>query len=423
MKTLHLGPDELLVAAKIAVPGDESAADVARSIDAAETADPRGGADRQGDLPRTRHRSGREQRGRPRRSLATRAEHGPARQPDQGLRLGLPHGDRRRAGPPGADRRAGGGAVDGRPPGRSVPAGPRRPGVHPDRGGRGGPGGRARAGDRWPSTDRSCRSCSSCSPPSGRCSIQAHPDAAQARAGFAAENAAGIPLDDPKRNYVDPNHKPELLYAVTRFRGALRFPGSGRDPGRARRLDAPLLARHLAELRARPDADGLRATLTSAARARRGRPGRAGRAGPGGEPAALRRAVRRWSRRLAAQYPGDLGVLVALLLNQFRIPAGEAVFVSAGMPHAYLRGTGIELLASSDNVVRGGLTPKHVDSGELLRLLRFEPGPVRPLSYREPAAGAAGLGAAGPRVRTDQGDRLRRPGRTRRRPALESCSA
>lgn len=217
-------------------------------------------------------------------------------------------------------------------------------------------------------------------------SIQAHPDAAQARAGFAAENAAGIPLDDPKRNYADPNHKPELLYAVTDFEALCGF----RDPAETLavlgELDAPLLARHLAELRVRPDADGLRATLTSvlglgeADRAALVEQVQAASRRASGEPYDLVEA-------LAEQYPGDLGVLVALLLNQIRVPAGEAVFVSAGMPHAYLRGTGIELLASSDNVVRGGLTPKHVDSAELLRLLRFEPGPVRPLPYREPAPG------------------------------------
>jgi mannose-6-phosphate isomerase len=212
-------------------------------------------------------------------------------------------------------------------------------------------------------------------------SIQAHPDATQARAGFAAEEAAGIPLEDPKRNYVDANHKPELLYAVTEFDALCGF----RDPAETLaivdRLDAPLLAGHLAALRERPDADGLRATLTSLLSL-----GDAARAALVAELVGAGRPYP-LVQELGAQYPGDLGVVVALLLNHVSLAPGEVIFVSAGLPHAYLRGTGIELLASSDNVVRGGLTPKHVDGDELLRLLRFEPGPVRPLPSEEAAPG------------------------------------
>jgi len=217
-------------------------------------------------------------------------------------------------------------------------------------------------------------------------SIQAHPDAGQARSGFAAEEAAGIPRDDPRRNYVDPNHKPELLCAVSQFEVLCGF----RDPAQTLaivdRLDAPMLAAAVAPLRARPDAEGLRATVTGlfalgdthreklvaqVLGASRDQPG---------EPYAT-------VVELAERCPGDIGVVVALLLNRVRLAPGEAIFVAAGVPHAYLRGVGIELLASSDNVVRGGLTPKHVDAAELLRLLRFAPGEVRPLEPEEPAPG------------------------------------
>jgi mannose-6-phosphate isomerase len=217
-------------------------------------------------------------------------------------------------------------------------------------------------------------------------SIQAHPDAAQAAAGFAAEEAAGIPRDDPRRNYVDPHHKPELLCALSDFEVLCGFREPAETLAILDRLDAPLLAGSVAPLRARPDAEGLRTTLTGlltladadreklvaevvgAARRLDGLP--------------YRTAV-----ELGEQCPGDIGVVVALLFNQFRLAPGEAIFVAAGMPHAYLRGVGMEVLASSDNVIRAGLTPKHVDAGELLRLLRFEPGPVEPYPFTEPAPG------------------------------------
>lgn len=217
-------------------------------------------------------------------------------------------------------------------------------------------------------------------------SIQTHPDTEQAQTGFAAEEAAGIARDDPRRNYVDPRHKPELLCAVSDFDALCGF----RDPAATLaildRLDAPLLAEQVAPLRDHPDAGGLRATLTSlltlgaAARSALVSQVVAACRRLDGEPYAL-------ATGLGEQCPGDIGVVVALLLNHVRLAPGEAIFVPAGTPHAYLRGVGIEVLASSDNVVRGGLTPKHVDVTELLRLLRFEAGEVTPLPYEEPAPG------------------------------------
>lgn len=215
-------------------------------------------------------------------------------------------------------------------------------------------------------------------------SIQTHPDADQARAGFAAEEAAGIPRDDPRRTYVDPHHKPELLCAVTEFSTLCGF----RDPAATLaildRLDVPLLDEHVAGLRERPDGEGLRAAVTALLRAP--------------EQEKLVERVVAGCRRfpdepyrtvadLGARHPGDGGVLIALLMNVVRLAPREAIFVPAGMPHAYLHGAGMEVLASSDNVVRGGLTPKHVDVEELLRLLRFTPGEVRPLPPEEPAPG------------------------------------
>jgi mannose-6-phosphate isomerase len=203
--------------------------------------------------------------------------------------------------------------------------------------------------------------------PEAPLSLQAHPDAAQARAGYAAESA------DPElthRNYVDPYHKPEMLVAVSPFRALCGF----RDPVRsAELLDAfgvPALAPVVAALRGGLDGlpDAVRALLTW----------------PLQERAELVAAVAaadvperyagaaELARDLAGRYPADPGVLVALLLNHVTLEPGEAIWMPAGNLHAYLYGAGVEILAASDNVLRGGLTPKHVDVRELLRVLRFE---------------------------------------------------
>ncbi|MEQ4306040.1 mannose-6-phosphate isomerase, class I [Plantactinospora sp. B6F1] len=203
--------------------------------------------------------------------------------------------------------------------------------------------------------------------PEAPLSLQAHPDAEQARAGYAAETT------DPElthRNYVDPYHKPEMLVAVSRFQALCGF----RDPGdSADLLDAfgvPALAPVVAALRA--GVDGLRDAVHTLL------------SWPSSERAALVAAVAdaevgerfatsaELARGLARRYPADPGVLVALLLNHLDLAPGEAIWMPAGNLHAYLYGAGVEILAASDNVLRGGLTPKHVDVPELLRVLRFE---------------------------------------------------
>ncbi|WP_428961788.1 mannose-6-phosphate isomerase, class I [Micromonospora fluostatini] len=194
-------------------------------------------------------------------------------------------------------------------------------------------------------------------------SLQAHPDAEQARAGYAAD--AGRPAG--QRNYVDPYHKPELLVALSPFEALCGF----RDPKvSAEALAAfgvPALEPVVAALAAGPD--GLRTAvhtlLTWPAGERADLVATVLAAGAGGPDADL-------ARELAAGYPGDPGVLVALLLNHVRLAPGEAIWMPAGNLHAYLRGCGVEIMAASDNVLRGGLTPKRVDVDELLRVLRFE---------------------------------------------------
>jgi mannose-6-phosphate isomerase len=205
-------------------------------------------------------------------------------------------------------------------------------------------------------------------------SIQVHPSREQAQEGFAADNARGLRPGDPGRNYVDDWPKPELLYALTPFEVAtgLRTPEDAAallgalavdelQPLAAGLADAAgedVLATALASVLEWP-ADG-RAGLVAAVVAACER--LASASGPYADACA---AV----VRVAADHPGDLGVVALLLMRHEILPPGRAVFMPAGGLHAYLRGTGIELLANSDNVVRSGLTGKHIDVPELLKLL------------------------------------------------------
>ncbi|MFF0437107.1 mannose-6-phosphate isomerase, class I [Streptomyces sp. NPDC004327] len=203
-------------------------------------------------------------------------------------------------------------------------------------------------------------------------SLQVHPDLAQARAGFAAEEAAGLPADDPRRNYKDANHKPELICALTEFHGLCGF----RDPVEAADTMAALgvdaLKPYVDVLHAHPEEDALREVFTALLTA---------------DPAEIAHTVAEAAHaaarlggahtiyaRIAHHYPTDPGVLAAMLLNPVTLQPGEALFLGAGVPHAYVDGLGVEIMANSDNVLRCGLTPKHVDVPELLRVVRFEPG-------------------------------------------------
>nr|WP_157437069.1 mannose-6-phosphate isomerase, class I [Actinoplanes subtropicus] len=195
-------------------------------------------------------------------------------------------------------------------------------------------------------------------------SLQAHPDLEYAKQAFARQQA------DPTlpRNYTDANHKPEMLVALTRFEAlcGFRAPTAAADTIEA--LAVPALDPVVKSLRA-GDLRGAVETLLSWPQDDRAplidSVVTAAKSHPGDEAHAL-------AIHLAGYYPGDPGVLVALLLNHVHLQPGEAIWMPAGNLHAYLRGTGIELMAASDNVLRGGLTPKRVDVPELLRVLRFE---------------------------------------------------
>jgi mannose-6-phosphate isomerase len=214
-------------------------------------------------------------------------------------------------------------------------------------------------------------------------SIQVHPNSEQASAGFAAEQASGVPLGDPKRNYVDSYHKPEVLYAISEFEVLAGF-RSVEDilPVFMVLVEngAPVLQEYVARL-AQPD--GLRATVTSLLTLPDPRPVvEQFLAACRNSIAAGLSYVEEYSRSLwiAESFPGDIGVVVALLLNHLTVQPGQAIFSPAGVLHAYLRGLGIEIMASSDNVLRGGLTKKHIDVSELLKITHWSASPAQLLS-------------------------------------------
>lgn len=207
-------------------------------------------------------------------------------------------------------------------------------------------------------------------------SLQAHPTTAQAREGFARENAAGVPLDAPHRNYKDELHKPEIIFALSPFRALCGFRPAAETAASLERLigAAPGNAPINGWLDRLGSDDDIRATFEWLIS--RG-------AGVDELVAALVAAASLVEGEhytligeLAEAYPGDPGIAISLMLNLAELSPGEVLFLPAGNIHAYIEGLGIELMAASDNVLRGGLTPKHVDVAELLSVLDFTPLPV-----------------------------------------------
>ncbi|MET4058992.1 mannose-6-phosphate isomerase [Arthrobacter sp. UYP6] len=220
-------------------------------------------------------------------------------------------------------------------------------------------------------------------------SLQVHPTQEQARAGFAAEEAAGLDRGAPDRNYKDQNHKPEMIFALTPFEALCGFrePDEAADIFRAalraisaRGTEVPaLLSWAVDELSSgHPAPDRLqavfRALISDGNEVREAvRVTAEALASAGADALAPYARELETAVELNAYYPGDPGVLLSLLLNRASLQPGQAVYLPAGNVHAYLSGLGIEVMASSDNVLRGGLTPKHVDVAELLKTVDFRP--------------------------------------------------
>jgi mannose-6-phosphate isomerase len=219
-------------------------------------------------------------------------------------------------------------------------------------------------------------------------SLQAHPDMEQARRGFECDEQANIPIGAPHRNYKDANHKPELICALGPFEALSGFRRASETLRFFAELEVEPLQPGVAMLARQPEASGIKALFSwLMATAADARP-KLVEATLGGcrrhaETMGAFQAECRWALRLAVAYPGDIGVIVALLLNLVVLEEGQAIYLPAGNLHAYLRGVGIEIMANSDNVLRGGLTPKYVDVDELLQVLAFADGPVSILSPRQ----------------------------------------
>src|SRR3954453_11015633 len=221
-------------------------------------------------------------------------------------------------------------------------------------------------------------------------SLQAHPTTEQAQAGFAAEEAAGVPRDDPKRTFKDPFHKPELLLALTPVEALCGFRPVEESLHCLAKLQVSELKPTIAALArgglraAIPQLIALspdvRSVLVEAVAAA------ASRFVAAHDPEFIN--TYRWAVSLAETYPGDPGVVISLMCNHLKLAPGEAVFLPAGNLHAYLSGAGIEVMAGSDNVLRGGLTAKHVDLAALIEVLDFTDGRVPVL---HPVLGPGGL--------------------------------
>jgi mannose-6-phosphate isomerase len=221
-------------------------------------------------------------------------------------------------------------------------------------------------------------------------SLQAHPTPAQAELGFAAEEAAGIPLDDPTRTFKDRFHKPEILLAITPVEALCGFRPVEESLHCLAKLQLPELMPTIASLAH----GGLRAAIpqllalterrreslvTAVAR-------KAASFVAAHDPEFIN--TYRWAASLAETYPGDPGVVISLMCNHLTLDPGEAVFLPAGNLHAYLCGAGVEVMASSDNVLRGGLTTKHIDLAALIEVLDFSDGKVPVI---RPVLGPGGL--------------------------------
>jgi mannose-6-phosphate isomerase len=204
-------------------------------------------------------------------------------------------------------------------------------------------------------------------------SMQVHPSPEMAKAGFHEEESRGVPLTDPARSFKDEYHKPEMVYALSRFEGLVGFRTADQVHNLLSRLNGPVTAA-LDALTCAPSDDGLQSALRKLLQL---------------SPTDVQhivsecrhlaatssdtedRAAYGTVEELAGFYPGDVGAVVSLLLNRIVLEPGELVFLGDGIPHAYLSGFGLELMANSDNVLRLGLTSKHLDSNAMLEALDF----------------------------------------------------
>jgi mannose-6-phosphate isomerase len=203
-------------------------------------------------------------------------------------------------------------------------------------------------------------------------SIQAHPDKHQAEAGFKDENTRGIQKDAFNRNYKDDNHKPEIICALTNFKAMCGFRETAEIEANFKKLNSPVFRNSLEECFSADKSNKIKLFFSSLMQLEKSSLG------------SLVKSAVLWAgsnssieaeliKKFALIYKNDPGILAPLFLNIFVLKPGEALYQGPGELHAYVEGTGIELMSNSDNVLRGGLTPKHVDVDELLEVLNFKP--------------------------------------------------
>lgn len=212
-------------------------------------------------------------------------------------------------------------------------------------------------------------------------SVQAHPDIARAREGYKRENDFGIPLDAPNRNYRDANHKPECICALTSFMALKGFRKLHETIDLLKKLGPKGLENEIGVFAECPAPQGLKRFFETLMTL-----------GGDRKKAIIADSVRKaerltnekafeWLLLIHETFPDDIGILAPLLLNNVHLQPGQAVYLDSGELHSYLEGVAIEVMANSDNVLRGGLTSKHIDLPELMRILRFD---IREIEILEP---------------------------------------
>jgi mannose-6-phosphate isomerase len=220
-------------------------------------------------------------------------------------------------------------------------------------------------------------------------SIQAHPNIDQAATGYARENAAGIPLDSPSRNYKDPNHKPEILCALTPFTAMAGFRERRQIVELLDSFACPVLASLRRELRGElTDEAAYRGFLNNLFGMAQERKDELSSYIARQIDEVKNRAPayrKEWElvEEFHAYFPGDPSVISPLYLNVLELYPGEAIYVPSGILHAYVHGLAAELMSQSDNVLRGGLTKKFVDTAELLKILEqhaYKPAVIKPVT-------------------------------------------
>lgn len=208
-------------------------------------------------------------------------------------------------------------------------------------------------------------------------SIQVHPSKTKAEFGFERENEQGIALDAANRNYKDANHKPELVYALTFYKAMNGFRPIKDIITLFRQARIDELCTELEALAQQPNSEGLQAFFSAVVSLRGQRKQRAltqlYAAQHGSAKTLMCREALQYSREFTQFYPDDMGLFSPLMLNTIELAPGEAMFLHPQTPHAYVKGTGLEIMANSDNVLRAGLTPKHIDVAELIDNTKFVP--------------------------------------------------